>query len=57
MKKDKNGNIILTSKESDKIADLLYTLGAMAGAYDPDFTKDCKAAQRLADKIIELKIE
>lgn len=56
MKKTKDGHIVLTPKESDKISDLLYTLAAMAGAYDQDFTRDCKAAERLADKIVELKL-
>ena len=32
MKKTKDGHIVLTPKESDKISDLLYTLAAVAGA-------------------------
>ena len=53
MKKHKNG-ILLTIKESEKIADLLNTLAAMSGSYDQYFTRDCKAAGRFAEKIEEL---
>lgn len=57
MKKDKEGHIVLTKKEAEKVADLLYTLAAMAGAYDQDFTRDCKKAEKIADKITEFYIE
>lgn len=55
MKKHKNG-ILLTIKESKKIADLLNTLAAMSGSYDQYFTSDCKDAERFAGKIEELVV-
>ena len=55
MKKHKNG-ILLTIKESEKIADLLNTLAAMSGSYDQYFTRDCKDAERFAGKIEELVV-
>ena len=57
MKTDKEGHIVLTKKEAEQVADLLYTLAAMAGAYDQDFTRACKKAEKIADKITEFYIE
>lgn len=51
MKIDKKGYVILTPKERDTIIDLLYTLGAMIGASDDDFNKDCEKAQKIAERI------
>lgn len=42
MKIDAKGYITLTPKESEEIMDLLDTLAAMSGAYDQDFTGECK---------------
>lgn len=55
MKRDKQGYIILTPRESNEIMDLLDTLGAMSGAYDEEFTKECNKAQKYSDKILTLK--
>lgn len=57
MKINYKGYITLTPKESDEIMDLLDTLAAMSGAYDEDFTRECKKAQRYSDKIQSLKID
>ncbi|MBO7280140.1 MAG: hypothetical protein J6V00_03140 [Bacteroidaceae bacterium] len=42
-------------KESDEIMDLLDTLAAMSGAYDQDFTEECKKADKYSNKILSLK--
>lgn len=55
MKIDNKGYVTLTPKESEEIMDLLDTLAAMSGAYDIDFTKECKKAQKYSDKILSLK--
>lgn len=55
MKIDTKGYITLTPKESNEIMDLLDTLAAMSGAFDQDFTRECKKAQKYSDKILELK--
>ena len=55
MKIDTKGCITLTPKESEDIMDLLDILAAMSGAYDIDFTKECKKAQKYSDKILTLK--
>lgn len=55
MKIDTKGYITLTPKESEEIMDLLDTLAAMSGAYDTDFTAECKKAQKYSDKILTLK--
>ena len=55
MKIDSKGNITLTPKESEDIMDLLDTLAAMSGAYDQDFTKECKKADKYSNKILSLK--
>lgn len=57
MKIDTKGYITLTPKESEEIMDLLDTLAAMSGAFDQDFTGDCKKAQKYSDKILSLKNE
>ena len=57
MKIDAKGYITLTPKESEEIMDLLDTLVAMSGAYDVDFTRDCKRAQKYSDKILSKKNE
>lgn len=55
MKIDEKGYITLTPKESDSVMDLLYTVEALGGSGDDEFTKDARKAGRLADKILELK--
>lgn len=55
MKIDAKGYITLTPKESDEIMDLLDTLAAMSGAYDQDFTRECKEADKYSHKILSLK--
>lgn len=55
MKIDAKGYITLTPKESDEIMDLLDTLAAMSGAYDQDFTEECKKADKYSNKILSLK--
>lgn len=57
MKIDGKGYITLTPKESDTIMDLLYTLGAMSGTIDEDFSNACEKAQNVADRIYTLKEE
>lgn len=57
MKIDSKGYITLTPKESNEIMDLLDTLAAMSGAYDQDFTAECKKSQKYSDKILSLKNE
>ena len=57
MKIDSKGYITLTPKESKEIMDLLDTLAAMSGAYDQDFTGECKKAQKHSDKILSKKNE
>ena len=57
MKIDSKGYITLTPKESNEIMDLLDTLTAMSGAYDQDFTAECKKSQKYSDKILSLKNE
>ena len=57
MKIDSKGYITLTPKESEEIMDLLDTLAAMSGAYDQDFTGECKKAQKYSDKILSKKTE
>lgn len=57
MKIDAKGYITLTPKESEEIMDLLDTLAAMSGAYDQDFTRECKRAQKYFDKILSKKNE
>ena len=57
MKKDKQGNIVLTNRESKKIVSLLQTLAAMSGGLDEYFSKECKSAEKMADKIEGLLIE
>lgn len=55
MKIDVKGNITLTPKESCEIMDLLDTLAAMSGAYDVDFTRECKKAEKYSNRILSLK--
>lgn len=55
MKIDARGYITLTPKESEDIMDLLDTLAAMSGAYDIDFTRECKKAGKYSNKIQSLK--
>ena len=57
MKIDAKGYITLTPKESEEIMDLLDTLAAMSGAYDQDFTRECKRAQKYSDKILSKKLK
>ena len=57
MKIDAKGYITLTPKDSEEIMDLLDTLAAMSGAYDQDFTGECKKAQKYSDKILSKKTE
>lgn len=55
MKIDEKGYITLTPKESDAIIDLLYTLAAMRGTLEEDFSNECEKAQKVADRIYTLK--
>lgn len=55
MKIDAKSYITLTPKESEEIMDLLDTLAAMSGAYDIDFTRECKKAEKYSNKILSLK--
>lgn len=46
--------VCLTIKETLKIADLLDTLAAMAGAPDEQFTRECKQAESFSNHLKEI---
>lgn len=45
--------IVFTEKEAIAIAECLETLEGMSGAFDEEFTKECKNAGKYALKIRE----
>lgn len=55
MKIDNKGYITLTPKESETIAELLWTLAAMGGTSDDEFNKDANMAGKFGDKILCLR--